>query len=163
VVAQRVAGAGFPVTGWSRTPREIAGIRCRTGREGLGALLAQSMVVVNVLPLTPQTLGILDVRAFAAMPRGACVVNIGRGAHVVDRDLLQALDAGHLGGAMLDVFETEPLPPDHPFWGHPKILVTPHVAAVTAASEALAQVIENVRRLERGESPSGLVDRARGY
>ncbi|MGH8760153.1 MAG: NAD(P)-dependent oxidoreductase, partial [Burkholderiales bacterium] len=120
-------------------------------------------VVVNVLPLTPQTENILDAAAFAAMPRGGYVVNIGRGAHLVDHDLIAALDSGQLAGAMLDVFREEPLPSSHAFWRHRKVVVTPHVAAPTIASEVQAQVIENIRRLERGDPPIGLVDIARGY
>ena len=125
--------------------------------------LARSRVVINALPLTPETKDILDAAAFAAMPPGAFVVNIGRGAHVVDEDLIRALDARQLDGAMLDVFRQEPLPASHPFWRHPKIVITPHVAAPTIIEAAEGQVIENVRRLERGEPPHGLVDRGRGY
>jgi glyoxylate/hydroxypyruvate reductase A len=119
--------------------------------------------VVNVLPLTPQTRDILDAKAFAAMPEGSYVVNIGRGEHVVDEDLLAALDAGRIAGAALDVFRAEPLPPAHPFWRHDKVLVTPHTAAPTIIEAAGAQIIGNVRRIERGEAPEGLVSRERGY
>lgn len=162
-IAARIAALGFPVRGWSRSPKSLAGIEAFSGDDRLGDFLAGSRVVVNVLPLTPQTEGILNARNFARMPRGAFVVNIGRGAHLVDEDLLAALQSGQLGGAMLDVFRSEPLPAGHPFWRHPKIVVTPHVAGVTIPSEAQAQVIENVRRLERGDPPIGLVDIARGY
>lgn len=162
-IAARIAALGFPVRGWSRSRKTLAGVECFHGEHGLDEFLAGSRVLVNVLPLTPRTEGILDARTFARMPRGAFVVNIGRGAHLVEEDLLAALQSGQLGGAMLDVFRKEPLPVDHPFWSHPKILVTPHVAGVTIASEAEAQVIENVRRLERGEPPLGLVDLERGY
>ena len=120
-------------------------------------------MLVNVLPLTPHTRGILNALTFSKMPVGSYVVNIGRGAHVIDADLIDALDAGQLAGAMLDVFEEEPVPAAHPFWRHPKVIVTPHVAAPTLASESEAQIVENISRLERGEPPLGLVDRKRGY
>ena len=163
VVAQRVAAAGYAVAGWARSPKQLSSVEVFSGSGTFKKFLSRSRVVVNALPLTPQTESILDAAAFASMPRGGYVVNIGRGAHLVDRDLIAALDSGQLDGAMLDVFREEPLPSSHPFWGHPKIVVTPHVAAPTIASEVQAQVIENIRRLERGESPVGLVDRDRGY
>ena len=118
---------------------------------------------MNTLPLTDETAGILGARVFMSMPVGSYIVNIGRGGHLVEDDLLAALNSGHIGGAMLDVFNEEPLPASHPFWAHPRVVVTPHVAGVTIASEAEAQVIANVKRMERGEPPVGLVDRARGY
>ena len=163
VVAQRLAAAGYAVAGWAKSPKQIERVEVFAGNETFRKFLSRSRVVVNALPLTPQTENILDAAAFAAIPRGGYVVNVGRGAHVVDRDLIAALDSGQLEGAMLDVFREEPLPSSHPFWRHPKVVVTPHVAAPTIASEVQAQVIENIRRLERGESPLGLVDRDRGY
>jgi glyoxylate/hydroxypyruvate reductase A len=163
VVAQRIAAAGYAVAGWARSPKQLDGVEVFAGSGTFKTFLSRARVVVNALPLTPQTENILDAAAFASIPRGGYVVNIGRGAHLVDRDLIAALDSGQLDGAMLDVFREEPLPSSHPFWGHPKIVVTPHVAAPTIASEVQAQVIENIRRLERGESPLGLVDRDRGY
>jgi glyoxylate/hydroxypyruvate reductase A len=120
-------------------------------------------VLVNVLPLTRETRGILDARAFGLMPRGSYVVNIGRGAHVIEQDLIAALDSGQLAGAMLDVFDQEPLPADHAFWRHRAIIVTPPVAAPTLAAEAESQIVDNIRRMERGEAPLGGVDRHRGY
>jgi glyoxylate/hydroxypyruvate reductase A len=131
--------------------------------DDLDRFLSRTNVLVNFLPLTPATDGLLNARLFARLPRGACLVNLARGGHVVDADLIAALDSGQLGGAMLDVFNDEPLPADHPFWKHPRIIVTPHVAAVTLASEAAAQVIANLQRLERGEAPLGAVDRNLGY
>lgn len=163
VVAQRLAAAGYAVAGWAKSPKRLDGVEVFAGSEPLKKFLCRSRVVVNALPLTPQTENILDAAAFAAMPRGGYVVNMGRGAHVVDRDLIAALDSGQLDGAMLDVFREEPLPSSHPFWRHPKIVITPHVAAPTIASEAQAQVIENIRRLERGDPPIGVVDLTRGY
>lgn len=161
--ARLAAAAGFPVCGWSRTPRHIPGVDCLHGEEGLAALLQRAWVVVNFLPLTPATRGLLDTRLFTRMRPGACLVNVARGAHVVEADLLAALDSGQLGGAMLDVFAEEPLPAGHPLWTHPRVLVTPHVAGVTLAGEAAAQVIENLRRAERGEPLNGVVDRMAGY
>ncbi|MGQ0579240.1 MAG: 2-hydroxyacid dehydrogenase [Betaproteobacteria bacterium] len=162
-VAQRLAAAGYAVAGWTRSPKQLDGVEVFAGSETFTKLLSRSRVVVNALPLTPKTANILDAAAFASMPRGGYVVNIGRGAHLVDRDLIAALDSGQLDGAMLDVFREEPLPSSHPFWRHPKIVVTPHVAAPTIASEVQAQVIENIRRLERGDPPIGLVDLKKGY
>jgi glyoxylate/hydroxypyruvate reductase A len=163
VVAHHIAAPGYPVAAWVKHPRSHEGIEIFAGRERFHGFLARSRVVINVLPLTPQTQNILDASAFAAMPRGGYVVNIGRGGHVADDDLIASLDAGHLAGAMLDVFREEPLPAVHPFWRHPKIVVTPHAAAPTIVAAAEAQVIENLRRLERGESPLGTVDRSKGY
>lgn len=162
-VAKRLLSCGYPVAGWTRTPRQLGAVEVYSGMEALPRFLARSRVVINVLPLTPDTVDILDAGAFAAMPRGSYLVNIGRGAHVVDADLISALDSGQLDGAMLDVFREEPLPASHPYWRHPKVIVTPHAAAPTIFPVAQAQVIENVRRLERGEAPMGLVDRTRGY
>ena len=162
-VAQRIAVQGYPVSGWSQSAKPVEGVQVFAAKAGFGPFLARARVLVNVLPLTPKTRGILDARTFAAMPRGSYVVNIGRGGHMIDADLIAALDSGQLAGAMLDVFEQEPLPAAHPFWRHPKVIVTPHVAAPTLASESESQVIENIGRLERGEPPLGLVNRAKGY
>jgi glyoxylate/hydroxypyruvate reductase A len=163
LIASRIAAFGYPVAGWVRSPRTAGGIETFAGLENLGKFLARSRVVINALPLTPQTRNILDARAFASMPPASYVVNIGRGAHVVDQDLIDALDSGRLEGAMLDVFREEPLPAVHAFWRHPKIVITPHVAAPTIIAAAEIQVIENIRRLERGEAPLGVVDRGKGY
>ena len=162
-VAQRIAAQGYPVAGWSRGGKSVEGIEVFFGSAGFEPFLARTRVLVNVLPLTSETRGILGTGTFAVMPRGSYIVSIGRGGHVVDADLIASLDSGQLAGAMLDVFEQEPLPTAHPFWRHPKIIVTPHVAAPTLASESEAQVVENIGRLERGEAPAGLVDLSRGY
>ena len=162
-VALRIAAQGYSVAGWSQSGKAINGVKVFAGASGLKPFLANMRVLINVLPLTPQTRGILNAQTFAAMPRGSYVVNIGRGGHMVDADLNAALDSGQLAGTMVDVFEQEPLPATHSFWRHPKIIVTPHVAAPTIVSEAGAQVIENIRRLERGEPPLGVVDCKRGY
>jgi len=160
--ARTIAGLGYPVLGWSRTPKRIPGITCYAA-DDLDRFLARANVLVNFLPLTPATDGLLNARMFARLPRGACLVNLARGGHVDDADLIAALDSGQLGGALLDVFHDEPLPAEHPFWKHPRVIVTPHIAAVTLASEAAAQVIGNLQRLERGEAPLGIVDRQAGY
>ncbi|MEO8037498.1 MAG: glyoxylate/hydroxypyruvate reductase A [Betaproteobacteria bacterium] len=161
-VARFIAGMGYPVIGWSRTPKRVPDVICH-GAADIDVFLAQTKVLINLLPLTPATKGILEGRLFDRLPRGACLVNIARGGHLVERDLVAALDRGQLDGALLDVFDEEPLPASHPFWTHPRIVVTPHVAAVTHASAAAAQVIENLHRLERGEIPQGIVNRSVGY
>lgn len=150
-VVQRLAANGYPVTGWST----------REGR--WPAVLHEAQVVVNLLPLTAATRGLLDAQAFAAMRPGAALVNLARGAHVVEADLLAALDAGHLRHAVLDVFAIEPLPAQHRFWSHPRITVLPHVAAQTDPRSAAAIAAEQLRRVQRGEPPLHLVDRQRGY
>ena len=161
--ARKLALLGFEVAGWSRTEKTLDGIESFHGAGGLIPFLARSDIVVCLLALTPETQGILDARAFAALPAGACVINLARGGHLVEADLLAALDRGHLAGAMLDVFETEPLPRGHPFWSHPKVHVTPHIAGLTNPRTAAAQVVENIRRVQAGEAPRNLVDAARGY
>ena len=153
----------FRVAGWSRTPKQLAGVTCFAGDAALEAFLARCEILVCLLPLTSRTEGILSARTFAAMPAGAYVVNAARGGHLVDADLIDALDSGRLSGAALDVFATEPLPPDHPFWRHPKITVTPHVAGPTHARTAAAGLIENIRRCAAGLPPLNLVDPEREY
>jgi len=162
-VAQRLLQLDFRVCGWSRRRKEIDRVECFAGPQGLDALLAQSGALVCLLPLTAETRGILNARLFARLPGGACIVNVARGAHLVEADLLAALDSGRLAHAYLDVFETEPLPPEHPFWSHPGISLTPHVAALTEPRTALPVVIRNLERVQRGEAPEALVDPAAGY
>ena len=161
--ASLIAGLGYPVHGWSRTPRTLPGVRCHAGAQALDGFLQSVRVLVNFLPLTPDTRGLVDARLLSRLPRGAFLVNLARGGHVVETDVLAALDSGQLGGAMLDVFAREPLPADDPLWRHPGVVVTPHVAAVTLAGDAAGQVLDNLRRLRAGEPLQGLVDRARGY
>jgi len=167
VLGERVADAlrslQYPVNGWSRTPRTIDGVRGFSGFEQLGAFLAASQALVCLLPLTPDTRDILRRDTLSQLPVGAVVVNVARGEHVVDADLLALLDAGHLAGATLDVFRTEPLPADHAFWRHPKIRVTPHTSAQTLLQESIAQIADKIKALERGESVTGIVELARGY
>ncbi len=157
------ARSEFPVRGWSRTPREVPGVTRYTGDAQLPAFLAATRVLVCLLPLTPATTGILRRETLSQLQPGGYVINVARGAHLVDEDLLALLDSGHLAGATLDVFRTEPLPADHPFWRHPKITVTPHTSARTLREESIAQIAGKIRALQRGEVIAGVVDPARGY
>jgi glyoxylate/hydroxypyruvate reductase A len=154
---------GFQVIGWSRTQRRVPGVECYAGAAGLPPFLARTQFLVCLLPLTPDTRGIIDAALLRQLPRGAFLINAARGGHVVDADLIAALDSGHLAGATLDVFEPEPLPPASPLWAHPKILVTPHVASLTDPDTSCAQIAENIKRLHAGEPLLHLVDRTRGY
>ncbi|MGV3572306.1 MAG: 2-hydroxyacid dehydrogenase [Ramlibacter sp.] len=162
-VAQAVAGFEFPVVGWSRSPREVPGVRCYAGEAELSAFLAATRVLVCLLPLTPETQDILNRETLSCLQPGGYVINVARGGHLVDADLLALLDSGHLAGAALDVFRTEPLPAEHPFWHHPKVTVTPHMSARTLRDESVAQIAGKIRAFERGEPIAGVVDRQRGY
>jgi len=162
-VARAVGAFEFPVHGWSRTPKRIEGVVCHHGADGLDGFLAQCRVLVNLLPLTPETENLLDRHTLGRLQPGAVLINVARGGHVVDEDLLALLDCGHLAGATLDVFRTEPLPADHPFWHHPRITVTPHTAARTLRAESIAQIAHKIAALERGDPIAGVVDPARGY
>lgn len=164
--ARAIAAMGFAVTaarqsqGGAHPPE---GITVITGHEAIQTVAAQSDILINVLPLTDSTRDVLNANLFARMPQGAVLVQIGRGEHLVEADLLAALAAGHLGGASVDVFRTEPLPPDHPFWDHPAILITPHRASDTSRPEILRQIAENYAALKAGRQPPGAVSRAAGY
>ena len=149
--AARIAQQGYPVRGWRRSG------------EALSSGVAQAQIVINLLPLTPATRGLLDARFFAALPAKASLVNLGRGAHVVDADLLAALDSGHLRHAVLDVFHTEPLPADHLYWAHPRVTVLPHAAALTDLRSAAAVAVANLRSLRDGLPLAHRVDRQRGF
>lgn len=162
-VASGLDADGFEVHGWSRSPRSVAGVRTHAGSEGLAQMAGAVDILVNLLPLTADTQGVLSSALFAQMRPGAFVVNMGRGGHLVEADLLAALDQGRLEAATIDVGVVEPLPADHPFWAHPAILVTPHVAGITTAATAAAQLAENVRRAMRGDALLNQVDPARGY
>ncbi|MBS0447354.1 MAG: glyoxylate/hydroxypyruvate reductase A [Proteobacteria bacterium] len=166
-VARRLLGQGFRVTGWSsgRTPTtgNDAAIPHCAGPDALDALLPTAQIVINLLPLTPATHGLIDARFLARLPRGAGLVNLARGAHVVDADLLAALDRGDLAHAVLDVYTTEPLPAAHPYWQHPRVSVLPHTAAQTDPRSAAPIAAANVRRWRAGQPVQALVDRARGY
>lgn len=161
--AQALSALRFDVLGWSRTPRQVPGVACHHGESGLRAVLERAEIAVTLLPLTPETENLLDAERLAWLPQGAVLINPGRGALIDDAALLAALDAGRLDHATLDVFRTEPLPEDHPFWAHPKVTVTPHVAAETRPDSAARVIAENVRRGEAGEPFLYLVDRGRGY
>jgi glyoxylate/hydroxypyruvate reductase A len=154
---------GFALSGWARSAHQIPGVDCYAGNQQLPAFLSQCDILLCVLPLTEQTQGILDRRLFEQLPRGAALINMGRGGHLVEGDLLEALDSGHLGGAVLDVLQQEPAPVDHPFWHHPQILLTPHIAAMTQPESAFGVLLENIRRHQRGEPMLGEIDRAQGY
>lgn len=162
-VAQALRMFEFPVNGWSRSPRQVDGVQCFAGEAGLQDFLAASRGLVCLLPLTPDTHNILNHANLSRLQPGGYVINVARGAHLVDAELLSLLDAGTLAGATLDVFRTEPLPAEHPFWHHPKITVTPHTSARTLRDESIAQIVGKMVALERGESISGTVDAAHGY
>ena len=162
-VAQAVAGFDFPVNGWSRTPKGLRGITTYASAEQLDEFLAATRVLVCVLPLTLATEGILNARTLGALKPKGILINVARGEHLVERDLLALLAKGHLAGATLDVFRDEPLPPGHAFWDHPLINVTPHVAAITLVEESAAQIAQKIRAMERGQPVDGVVERNRGY
>jgi glyoxylate/hydroxypyruvate reductase len=162
-VAGTLMQLGFRVRGWSRTPREVEGVESFAGDTALPGFLAGCEILVVLIPLTPQTAGIIDASFLARLPDGAVLINLARGGLVRDDDLLSALDSGRLRHAVLDVFNVEPLPPGHCFWSHARVTVTPHVAALTNPQTAAEFVAENLRRLASGEPLLGLVDRTRGY
>jgi glyoxylate/hydroxypyruvate reductase A len=162
-VAQALAEFGFAVSGWSRSPRSMAPVRCEHGADGLDAVLERSQLLMLFLPLTSETESLMDDARLAQLPDGAALLNLARGELIDDDALLAALDADRLAEAYLDVFRDEPLPAEHRFWHHPRIQVTPHVAALTDVPLACAQIAAKIRRLEAGEAISGVVDRSRGY
>ncbi len=161
--AAMLLSQGFPVAGWSRTLKQIEGMRSFAGPEGLDAFLAQSDILVCLLPLTPATGNILDRRVFSRLPAGAYLINAARGDHLVEEDLLAAIESGQLSGACLDVFRTEPLPAGHPFWGHPRIVVTPHIASLTYPAAVAPQIIANYQRVRAGRAPLNVIDFEKGY
>jgi glyoxylate/hydroxypyruvate reductase A len=161
--ARALQALNFPVTGWSRAPKVIEGLTCLSGEAGLQQALSNAAIVVTLLPRTPQTENLLNARTLAYLPKGAFILNPGRGPLIDDQALLAALDSGQVAHATLDVFRTEPLPQDHPFWTHPQITVTPHIAADTRPHSAARVLVENIRRSETGAPLLHLVDRALGY
>ena len=161
--ARKLKGLGFPVSGWTRQPQHIVGFPTFAGTAGLPQLLAGSEILVCLLPLTGETEGILNARTFDLLPEGAGLINAGRGAHLVEEDLIPALDRGRLSAAALDVFRDEPLPPAHPFWRHPRILITPHIAGITNPLTAAPIVLDTIRRHEAGDALLHRVDPGRGY
>jgi glyoxylate/hydroxypyruvate reductase A len=162
-VAQTLAAQGYAVSGWSRHAASLAGVDCQQGQAALAPALARADVVVNLLPLTELTQGFFNATRLSAMKRGACLVNLARGAHIVEGDLLAALDSGQLSRAVLDVFAHEPLPDGHRFWTHPKVTILPHCAAQTDARSAVVVVAANLRALRAGLPLQHLVQRERGY
>lgn len=161
--ALRLAANGHPVSGWSRRPQQVPGITCLSGDAALTAALGEARVIVNLLPLTADTRGFFDAARFERLRAGTHLVNLARGAHLVEADALAALANGQLGELVLDVFAAEPLPPGHAFWVHPRVTVLPHIAAQTDAASAAAVVADNVLRLRAGKPLRHIVDRARGY
>jgi glyoxylate/hydroxypyruvate reductase A len=161
--ARALAGLNFRVLGWSRSAKDMAGVETHHGDTGLEAVLREAEIAVLLLPDTPGTEDTLDAARLALMPAGAIILNPGRGPLIDDDAFLAALDAGHIGHATLDTFRTEPLPPEHPYWAHPRVTVTPHIASETRPASAARAIAENIRRGEAGEPFLHLVDRARGY
>lgn len=163
-VAAALAALGFPVLAWSRTPKAVPHpLRSFHGRDGLFAMLAETEVLVNLLPLTPATVGILNRDVFKAMRRGGYLIQVGRGPHLVEIDLLSALESGQLSGASLDVFATEPLTPGHPLWSHPQVVVTPHDACDVSIDAVADTLIATAEAISTGRRPPAAVDRIHGY
>ena len=162
-VARQLLPFGFKVAGWRRNAEKIAAIDCYTGTSGMEQMLERSQALVCLLPLTPETRGILDAAAFARMPRGACVINVARGPQLVTQDLLAALDSGQLAHAYLDVFDPEPLPLDSPLWTHPGVSITPHTAALTEPRTAIKEIAANIERVRAGQPALHMVDFGAGY
>jgi glyoxylate/hydroxypyruvate reductase A len=161
--ARTIASLGFQVAGWVRNPRADTGIQVFSGDDQLEAFLGRSEILLNLLPLTPETRGIVGARTLAQLPAGASVINLGRGEHVAEADLIAALDSGHVEAATLDVYPVEPLPNDSPLWRHPKITVMPHVARRLDPADLASRICDILRRFRTGERLPQLVDRKRGY
>jgi glyoxylate/hydroxypyruvate reductase len=161
--ATRLVELGFAVSAWSRSPKQVPGVAMFSGDDALDGFLGQADILVSLLPLTPSTMGLLDAGRLSRLPKGAALILCSRGEHLVADDLVALLRQGHLRGAVLDVFEREPLPSDHPLWREPGVLVTPHMAAIASWRVIAQQIAENIRRLQRGEPLLNQVDRVRGY
>jgi glyoxylate/hydroxypyruvate reductase A len=161
--ARALAEFGFRVVGWAQSEKRIPGVECRRGDAALADVLRQSDILVNLLPRTEATEDILNAERLALLPEGAYLINVGRGEHVVEQDLLDALESGHMAGATLDVFREEPLPGKHAFWHHPQVIVTPHVASITRIKTGVDRLLDVIATFERGETPAGIVDPKKGY
>ncbi|HEX7982358.1 MAG TPA: glyoxylate/hydroxypyruvate reductase A [Duganella sp.] len=162
-VLEALAPFGFPLRGWSRTEKAMPGVQCYHGSEGLDTFLRGSRVLVCMLPLTPDTSNLVDRTNMCKLPAGAFVINVARGAHIAEPDLLALIKSGHIAAATLDVFRNEPLPAQHPFWQEPRITITPHISALTLRRESVQQIAEKIRKLEKGEPVADIVDRNQGY
>ena len=161
--ARKLADLGFRVSGWSRTPKQLAGVTCLSGAQALETFLREVEILLVTLPLTPETVGILNARTLKALPTGCYIVNIARGGLIAEPDLLDALDSGHVAGAFLDVTAVEPLPPGHRLWTHPSVRITPHIAGLTNPETAVEPIVDNIRRLRAGQPLLDQVDLSRGY
>jgi glyoxylate/hydroxypyruvate reductase A len=161
--ARKLTTFGFPVSGWSRSRKQIEGVTSYAGEEALAEFLGRTDILVSLLPLTAETEDMIDAKLLAGLPKGAAFISAGRGKQVVEEDLLAALDSGQIGGAILDVFREEPLPADSPFWGHERVIVLPHVASMTDPVTAVGAVVENIRRIQSGAEPLHRVDLDKGY
>jgi glyoxylate/hydroxypyruvate reductase A len=162
-VLETMGHFGFPLRGWSRTQKDVAGVSCFAGMDSLGEFLAGTRVLVCMLPLTPETTTLLDRARLSLLPKGAYLINVARGAHVAEPDLLTLIRSGHLAGATLDVFRNEPLPAPHPFWEEPRITMTPHISALTVRQDSVRQIAGKINALELGEPVADVVDRTLGY
>jgi glyoxylate/hydroxypyruvate reductase A len=162
-VLEALAPFGFPLRGWSRTEKAMPGVQCYHGADGLDTFLRGSRVLVCMLPLTPDTSNLVDRTNMCKLPAGAFVINVARGAHIAEPDLLALIKSGHIAAATLDVFRNEPLPAQHPFWQEPRITITPHISALTLRRESVQQIAEKIRKLENGEPVADIVDRNQGY
>ncbi|ALS60613.1 2-hydroxyacid dehydrogenase [Pandoraea norimbergensis] len=162
-VASRLASFGFDVRGYSRSPKRVDGVQCFSGESEWASFVDGAHVLINLLPNTPETRGVLNAQTFLRLAQGAHVVNLARGEHLVEKDLLQAIEQGQLSGATLDVFMREPLSADHPFWTEPRICITPHISAQTRLGESVEQLVRKIGEIEHGRTPTGRVDVFRGY
>ncbi|SEO30756.1 glyoxylate/hydroxypyruvate reductase A [Duganella sp. CF517] len=162
-VLEALAPFGFPLRGWSRGEKRIPGVQCYHGGDGLDTFLRGSRVLVCMLPLTPETSNLVDRTNMGKLPAGAFIINVARGAHLAEPDLLSLIKSGHIAAATLDVFRNEPLPAQHPFWQEPRITITPHISALTLRRESVQQIAEKIRKLEKGEPVADIVDRNQGY
>lgn len=162
-VLEALAPFGFPLRGWSRSEKRMPGVQCYHGSDGLDTFLRGSRVLVCMLPLTPETSNLVDRTNMGKLPAGAFIINVARGAHLAEPDLLSLIKSGHIAAATLDVFRNEPLPAQHPFWQEPRITITPHISALTLRRESVQQIAEKIRKLEKGEPVADVVDRNQGY